>query len=253
MRVHAVFLFVLTLSLTAAQPKPAFKVVGYYSMKLAMENPKDVPFKWLTHINLWFLNPDSLGNFKDDFSMLKPFIQSARNKNVRILLSIGGGSKQPQYKRLLKDENRTEFIRKLVEVVQTSNVDGLDVDLEGSDIDENYENFIVELASALRPRGKLITAAVAVYYKEKMTDKALAQFDFVNIMSYDRTGPWRPDRPGPHSTFTHAVQDLIYFGNERKNAQRKNDVGRSLLWLWLWRRTHIQSHQHAILQYCVNI
>ncbi len=71
------------------------------------------------------------------------------------------------------------------------------------------------LILAQSPVGKFIiaiTAAVAIYYKEKMTDKVLAAYDFVNVMAYDRTGPWRPDRPGPHSTFTHGVEDIRYFG-----------------------------------------
>jgi chitinase len=227
MRLLIFLLSVFTLSISVAQQQTAqpFKIVGYYSKKTAMENPKDVPFKWLTHINLWFLNPDSVGNFDEDLSQLKPFIKAAHRKNVKILFSIGGGSKQPQYKRLLQNENRAAFIARLVEVVLTNDADGIDVDLEGSDIDENYENFVVELATALRSKNKLITSAIAVYYKEQLSDGALAQFDFVNVMSYDRTGPWRPEKPGPHSTFTHAVQDLNYFGTERKIPREKMTLG----------------------------
>ena len=61
-----------------------------------------------------------------------------------------------------------------------------------------------------------MTSAIAVFYKDQLTDRALAQYDFVNIMSYDHTGPWRPERPGPHSTFEHAVEALEYFGTTRK-------------------------------------
>jgi chitinase len=64
-----------------------------------------------------------------------------------------------------------------------------------------------------------------VYYKDALTDKALAQYDFVNIMSYDRTGPWRPEKPGPHATFTHAVQDLTYFGTERGIPRERMTLG----------------------------
>ena len=105
------------------------------------------------------------------------------------------------------------------------NVDGIDVDLEGSDIDEHYEAFVVELAKALRARGKLITSAIAVFYKDALTDTALAQYDFVNIMSYDHTGPWRPEKPGPHSTFEHATAALEYFGTERKIPRDKMVLG----------------------------
>jgi GH18 family chitinase len=203
-----------------------FKIVGYYSLNAAMTvNTDTVPFDLLTHINLWFLNPDSLGNFTRDLSALTPFIQAAHAKNVKVLASIGGGSRQPYYVKLLQDDMRAKFIENLVSVASKLNLDGIDVDLEGKDIDDNYESFVIELAEAFKRQNKLITAAIAVYYKEMLTDKALAQYDFVNIMSYDRTGPWNPQKPGPHATFTHAVEDLEYFGTERGIPKEKMTLG----------------------------
>jgi len=73
----------------------------------------------------------------------------------------------------------------------------------------------VELARALKLQQKLITSAIAVYYKDQFSDEALAQYDFVNVMCYDRTGPWRPELPGQHSYYADAVEDLEYFGTER--------------------------------------
>ena len=223
-----VFLLVLALGMLpffvdAQQSK--FKVVGYYSINAALKGVKDVPFKRLTHINLYFLNPDTLGNFTRDLSGLAPFIKAAHRKGVKVLFSIGGGSKQPQYHALLKDDKRSLLVNSFVQMVLQHGLDGIDVDLEGSNIDENYENFVVELATALRVHHKLITAAIAVYYKDQFTDKVLEQYDFVNVMSYDRTGPWRPEKPGPHATFTHAVQDLDYFGTVRKIPKEKMTLG----------------------------
>lgn len=181
--------------------------------------------KKLTHVNLWFLNPDSLGNFTRDLSGLASFIQAAHKKNIKVLFSIGGGSKQPQYHYLLKDDKRSMLVQNLVNEVLKYDLDGIDVDLEGSNIDAYYEKFVVELASALRIHKKLITAAIAVYYKDQFTDLALAQYDFVNVMSYDRTGPWRPEKPGPHAAYEHAVDDLEYFGSVRKIPKEKMTLG----------------------------
>ena len=72
---------------------------------------------------------------------------------------------------------------------------------------------------------KLITSAIAIYYKDQLSDKALAQFDFVNVMSYDRTGPWRPEKPGQHAGYEHAVEDLDYFGVVRKIPKEKMTLG----------------------------
>src|SRR5688572_30048812 len=72
------------------------KVVGYYSLRSALEGGKDAPLNRLTHVNLWFLNPDTSGNFVQDLSGLERFIEKAHRKNVKVLFSIGGGSKHPQ-------------------------------------------------------------------------------------------------------------------------------------------------------------
>src|SRR5690606_23505540 len=160
-----------------------------------------------------------------DLTGLERFVKKAHKKNVKVLFSIGGGSKQPQYHDLLQDDKRAMLIRNLVGVVQQYGLDGVDVDLEGSDITDKYEAFVTELATALRQHNKLITAAIAVYYKDQFTDKVLAQYDFVNVMSYDRTGPWRPENPGPHSLYEHAVEDLAYFGDEREIPREKMTLG----------------------------
>ena len=44
-------------------------------------------------------------------------------------------------------------------------------------------------------------------------------------MSYDRTGPWRPEKPGPHAAYEHAVEDLEYFGVVRKRPKDKMTLG----------------------------
>jgi chitinase len=220
---------ILLLSSTQGQPandKSQFKIVGYYSLQSAMtDSLSNVPFDKVTHINLWFLNPDTLGNFTQDLSSLAPFINAAHTKNVKVLASIGGGSPHPYYHSLLKEDKRPMFINDLVSLVTKYNLDGIDVDLEGGDIDENYESFVIDLAAALRSKNKMITAAIAVYYKDALSDKALAQYDFVNVMSYDRTGSWRPDKPGPHSTYLNAVEDLEYFGIQRSLPKEKMVLG----------------------------
>src|SRR5688572_3784202 len=224
--IPVIILLLLSVKGQATNDSSQFKIVGYYSLQSAMTGDvKSVPFDKLTHINLWFLNPDSLGNFTQDFSGLKPFINAAHAKNVKVLASIGGGSSHPYYHSLLKPDKRPGLINNLISVVLTNNLDGIDVDLEGSDIDENYENFVIDLAAALRSINKMITAAIAVYYKDALSDKALAQYDFVNVMSYDRTGPWRPEKPGPHSTYAHAVEDLEYFGTVRGIPKQKMTLG----------------------------
>jgi chitinase len=227
MRINSFVLFLQFLLLsTFVSAQDAFRVVGYYSLNAAQTGEvKNVPFKQLTHVNLWFLNPDTEGNFVNDLSGLAPFVKAAHKHNVKVFFSIGGGSHQPQYQALLEAGQRSKFIESLVNQVIKYGLDGLDVDLESANIDENYESFVTELGVALRAQNKLMTAAIAVYYKDQLTDKAIAQFDFVNVMSYDRTGPWRPENPGPHALYEHAVDDLTYFGENRQVPKSKMTLG----------------------------
>jgi GH18 family chitinase len=44
-------------------------------------------------------------------------------------------------------------------------------------------------------------------------------------MSYDQTGPWRPENPGDHSPYAMAVEDLNYWHNERSIPKKKLVLG----------------------------
>jgi GH18 family chitinase len=220
-----VFLILAVFSAYGQNIKSGFRIVGYYSLSAAMNaNLDSFPFDKLTHINLFFLNPDSTGNFRQDLASLAPFIRAAHKNNIKVLPSIAGGGRHEYYHYLLR-EKRKKLVEDLTAIVVEHNFDGLDVDLEGADIDENYEAFVVELAASLKPQNKILTAAIAVFYKDQFSDKALAQYDFMNVMSYDHTGPWAPSKPGPHSTYDHAVADLAYFINERKIPGSKLTLG----------------------------
>jgi GH18 family chitinase len=145
--------------------------------------------------------------------------------HIKVLASIGGGLAPAYYTSLLADGNRRELAQKLVQLSETYNLDGIDVDLEGERVDVNYESFITTLSFVLKPKGKLLTAAVATVYKDRYTDKALAQFDFISIMSYDKTGPWRPEKPGPHAPYEMAVEDMNYWAGEKGIAKEKLNLG----------------------------
>lgn len=145
---------------------------------------------------------------------------------MKVLVSIGGGVAPAYYATLLADKNsRAKLVSSLASSTDQYKLDGINVDLEGQLVDANYETFVVEVNALLKPKGKLLTTAVATAYAPQYTDKALAQFDFINIMSYDKTGPWRPEKAGPHSPYSMAVDDLVYWGGTRSIAKEKLSLG----------------------------
>jgi GH18 family chitinase len=102
------FVSVASLSLSAQNTSSSFKIVGYYPIDQAMKaDTSQVPFDKLTHVDLAFVNPDSLGNLNQNFGALTPFIKAAHTHNVKVLYSIGGGSYQGQYHALLKGGQET--------------------------------------------------------------------------------------------------------------------------------------------------
>ena len=227
-----ILLFTCITSLTNAQnTSSSFKIIGYYPINQAMKiDTSEVPFNRLTHIMLAFVNPDSLGNLNQDFGALTSFINAARARNVKVLYSIGGGSYQGQYHQLLKDGKRQELIKNLVLKVTQHDADGIDVDLEegyafGANLDPNYGIFIKELAKALKAKNKLCTAALPSSPGNVVTQDVLTQFDFINIMSYDHTGPWSPDRAENHASYSDAMDDLKYYLNTLKVPKDKLVLG----------------------------
>jgi chitinase len=201
-----------------------FRVIGYLPLRNDSLDFKILPFQKLTHLNIAFINPDSSGQLIIPPRM-EELVNEAHSSGVKVMASIGGGSPNPYYARLLLKSQRKAFIEKLFQLCINYNLDGIDVDLENDAIDEHYAGFIKTLSGKLRPAGKLLTAALATWNGQLISKRALRKFDFVNIMSYDQTGPWRPENPGPHSTFSKAEEDLKYWTVDRGLPKNKVNLG----------------------------
>jgi GH18 family chitinase len=223
-RLHTATMLTMAL-LLAITTHAQFKVVGYvFARTNILSEVKKVNLDKITHLNLAFINPDPEGNFKE-IPALDTVMQLAHSKNVKVLMSCGGGSSHAYYARLLTSEYRKKLVTNFIEFVDKYNLDGIDVDLEGNDIDSNYQSFVVDLRKPLAKRDKLLTAAVAWWTRAKITDKALMQFDFINVMAYDKTGPWKPEKPGQHSPVSFAQDHLAYWHNERGVKKQKLILG----------------------------
>lgn len=194
-------------------------IVGYVENwnDLAAYAPT-IDYGKITHLHVAFENPiDDAGNLSfntaDD-----TLIQAAQAKGVKVFVSIGGGGLSDdvegtkRYFWLLSPSKRKEFVAKLTDYVVAHKFDGLDVDLEGPSINGDYGPFVRDLAAALHAKGKGISAALSVGYGgDQVPEMALKAFDFVNVMAYDATGPWAPDRPGQHSSMQLAKDNVAYW------------------------------------------
>lgn len=205
---------------------PSFRVVGYLREYNVVDGQAiKFDFSKITHLNIAFINPNAAGEFTT-LEGLSALVAAAHAKNVKVLASIGGGLAPAYYTTLIADNSsRAKLVSSIAGLTDKYNLDGIDVDLEGSFVDANYETFMVDLKKVLQPKSKLLTTAIATVYATQYTNKALAQFDFINIMSYDKTGPWKPEKPGQHSPYSMAVDDLDYWAGTRGIAKEKLSLG----------------------------
>jgi GH18 family chitinase len=209
----------LALSLVANLVHAGERVVAYVPNWVDTRAlAEKIDYAKITHINIAFENP---ANDAGDLSYSKKnevLIAKAQANKVRVLISIGGGSAsdnktlKARYFDLLTEGKRAAFAAKLAAYVEEHHFDGLDVDIEGPSINEDYGAFITELAKALKPRGKLLTAALSKGYGgNKVPDSVFEHFDFINIMAYDGAGPWNPNSPGQHSSMDFAKSSVSYW------------------------------------------
>ena len=194
------------------------KVIAYVPNWIDLNSfSSTIQYSKLTHINIAFENPDANGYLSFN-SGSNTIIQAAHNQNVKVFVSLGGGSVseggaiRDNYFNLITSGNRTAFIQKIYDYVVAHNFDGVDVDLEGPAINGDYGGFVIALAAKLHANGKQITAALSEGYGgANVPSSTFAAFDWINIMAYDATGPWAPGSPGQHSPYSMAVSQFNYW------------------------------------------
>jgi chitinase len=177
-----------------------------------------IDYTKVTHLNIAFENPTNDDGGLSFNRKNEALLSRANEHHVPVLVSIGGGAASAdkallaRYAELLTDAKRSGFVATLAEYVSGHGFAGLDVDLEGPSINQDYGAFVAELAAALRPKGKLLTAALSKGYGgSKVPDSVFEHFDFVNIMAYDAAGPWSPKAPGQHSSLEFAKDNVAYW------------------------------------------
>ncbi len=147
-----------------------------------------IDFTKMTHLNLAFAKPNGnndwdMGASDDD---VRALVDAAHAAGTKVLASLGGGGGDQAVIARYRDANNIgPLVQKLDAFVAAHHFDGVDIDIEDpSNLGDNYSMFVSATVSTLRPQGKLVTAAVAQYLQDSMSDDTLHSYDFVNIMIY---------------------------------------------------------------------
>jgi GH18 family chitinase len=218
------------------------RVVGYLPTYRSLA-PESYDFDTLTHLCIAFANPTGNGA-ESDFDAnvresIAPLVTAAHEKGVKVLASIAGGTKASGelVGAQLTPDKVDAYIAALLDLVDRYELDGIDVDIEGEAVTATYEPFVKKLNAAL-PEGKLLTAAVATKNRDAFTDGALAEYDFINVMSYDQCS-WS-DLPCEQATLEATNADLEYWTVERSVPRDKTVLGVPF-YGWCWGCSDMQS------------
>ncbi|KAH7343349.1 glycoside hydrolase family 18 protein [Rhizoctonia solani] len=191
--------------------------------------PEKVDFKRFTWIDFAFAVPDENRQlvFTSDNSedLLNRLVRAAHAQGSRVKLSIGGWTGSRYFSDAVSsDENRHEFVKNIVQMYQTFNLDGVDIDWEypgvqgagsnqvSSQDSAHFLTFLQLLRSQL-PKSAKLTAATQVTPFAGPDGRPLKDvsafakvFDWILIMNYDiwgaspTPGPNAPLRDGCHNS-----------------------------------------------------
>lgn len=203
-----------------------YRVVGYIP-DYRTDVMADIHWSTLTHAMAAFMNPDANGNFAPTSSLQTVIDEIKTHPTVKFYVSIGGGAvDKARWLDLMSTSKRAQTALKIATAAQTMGAQGVDVDLEGDLVNAvEYAPFVSELYKALNAKGLKMTAAVAKWTSVKVPDSTFAQFEFINLMAYDYTGPWATTGNHAHSTIKQAQDELTYYGTTRGIAKNKIVLG----------------------------
>lgn len=197
------FLMALFLASPAMAQGDSFRVVGYYSATSFDEPLERVQMEKYTHIMYGFLKPQEDGTILPvpKPELLAQLVSRAHENDVKVFAAVGGWSYQnqplaPTFAVMAANpQSRARFVRAMAEVVDTYNLDGVELDWEypQQETAADYEALVLELARVLHSQGKELSAAVAgaaaanesAGVSKMIMPAALDALDFVEIMAYD--------------------------------------------------------------------
>lgn len=166
----------------------------------------------ITQLNIAFANPKPNGDLYLPSGDVDAIVQKAKAQDLVCFISLGGGliaDWKAAYKNLMTKENTPAFCQKIKDYCLDHGFEGVDMDLEWSNVTNLYSDFVITLNDTLDVYGLGLTAAFPGSTRySNVSDKALRVFDVINMMVYDYKGPWDPSNPGQHSPYGKAVDAI---------------------------------------------
>ncbi|HLF34333.1 MAG TPA: glycoside hydrolase family 18 protein [Cyclobacteriaceae bacterium] len=189
-----------------AQAQNKIKVLSYYSGPVDSLDKYDV--SQMTHIIFCFgrLNGNQFGirNARDTTMIQKMVSLKSKNPDLKVLISLGGwGGCKTCSDVFATKVGREEFTQSIREIYEYFKVDGLDLDWEypgisgfpGHKFDPADKKNFTKLVNELRKLGYEKELSFAAGASQRYLDgavewkKVMKQVNYVNLMTYDMSGP----------------------------------------------------------------
>lgn len=199
-----------------------FRVVGYLPDYDMVHLKHTVDFKQMTDINYFSMVPTSSGSLKFTDSgsgdQLTHLVTEAHKENVRVGVSIGGWGLSDNFSQATSEENRPHFVKEIVRFAAKYKLDTIDIDWEYPSVSEavQFTDFMKDLRVALPskvdvticvPSGVTADGVPSGNWEQHFTPEALAEADWINVMSYDAQSTGYPN----HSPLELHEQNLTYW------------------------------------------
>jgi chitinase len=178
--------------------------------------PQDIDFGGISHLIHFGIFPNangSLGPYDGVISLKDSMrvIALAHAAGRKVLVCMGTDENAAKLHTAWTDAVRPTLVRNLVQFVMSRGYDGLDLDVEPlQDADvPTYIKFVHELRAAMdaaKP-GLLLTSAVAS--EPAMFAQLQGQFDRINLMTYDDSGPWKGFKSWYNSSLYGAGTEMM--------------------------------------------
>lgn len=188
-------------------------VVGYLPY-YSSESADRIDFSALTHLNIAFVNPDSSGKIGIEMSdeTLNAVIKKCHDNGVKAIASFGGGSiASTNYNAVMREnpDGIKSFNKQIIDFCKKYDFDGVDIDFEfisSSPAWEYFEDWMLALRKQCDKNSLLLTAAVATWYSDNISDKAMNCFDYITVMAYDNDADSEN-----HSKYEYAEKELAHY------------------------------------------
>lgn len=187
-------LVTLILGMSLGPKASALWVSGYYvTWDQTYLAPNAIDFTALTHVIHFALTPNNDGTVSGiSGGYANSLITYAHRAGVKVILCVGGASTQSGFESATSAAHLATFTNQLLNFVATYNYDGIDIDWEPLSTSDTaqFTSLVNSLRAGLNTYSphRLLTAAAGG--QPKLFATLQNQFDQINVMTYDLSGPW---------------------------------------------------------------